>query len=142
MISVTLALDLDRLIILQISQELPKIFPTVVGQNKYNLLDILQVINKAAEHLAIGIDQRLYILQVIRICVIVEKREEWHLAGSMLICLRILAEFRIHHKHLIRQQLIQLITRFQSVRAALFVVPVFVYGIRVTGGIINILIRA
>ena len=112
MITISITLNLYGLIILQIAKELPQICTAIIGQYKDHFLDIFQVIHKATEHLAVGIDQRLDVLQIVCVDVIVKEREEWYLSNSVLIAIRIFTQLRINQKHLIRNQLIQLVSRF------------------------------
>ena len=77
-----------------------------------HFLNVFQIIYETAEHLTVSIDQRLDVLQIVCVDVIVKEREEWYLPNSVLIAIRIFAQLRINQKHLIRNQLIQFISRF------------------------------
>ena len=126
MVPVSVALDLDRFVILEIPEKLPQILTAIIGQNKNHFLNVFQIIHKTAEHLTISINQRLDVLQIVCVDVIVKERKEWYLSDSVLIAIRIFAQLRIDQKHLIWNQLIQFVSRFQPVCRAFFIVPVLV----------------
>ena len=90
MITVSVTFNLDSLIIFQIPEELPQICATIIRQYKDHFLDIFQIIYETTEHLTVGVDQRLDVLQIICINVIIEEREKRHLTSSMQITFRVI----------------------------------------------------
>ena len=59
-------------------------------------LDIFQIINKTAEHLAVDINQRFDVLQVICINIVVKKWEKRHFSDAVLVAFRELTQYRIY----------------------------------------------
>ena len=140
MIPISVALDLDCFVILEITEKLPQILTAIIGQNENHFLNVFQIIYKTTEHLTVSINQRLDVLQIVCVDVIVKEREEWYLSNSVLIAIRIFAQLRINQEHLIRNQLIQLISRLQPVRHAFLFVPVLINGIAVASFLIEALV--
>ena len=87
MIPISVALDLDCFVILEVPKKLPQILTAIIGQNKNHFLNVFQIIYETAEHLTVSIDQRLDVLQIVCVDVIVKEREEWYLSNSVLIAI-------------------------------------------------------
>ena len=96
---------LDGLIFFQIWQKRVKICAAVPGQNNYQLLNIIQIINKTAVDLVVYVYQRLDIFQIIRIGVIVRERNKRHFSKFMTILCSRITGIR-HHKSIVIEQTI------------------------------------